>query len=297
MKVCVYQGSLGLVEKSGVGQAVWHQMRALSLAGATLSDLRDPDTAVVQINTVFPDAVRAAAYARRRGKKVLWYGHSTEEDFRNSFRLSNALAPLFKKWITRCYSMADAILTPTEYSREILLGYGIQNPIFVLSNGVDTDFFKPDPIRRARFRNQYQIGPEQKVVLSVGHYMVRKGILDFLDLAARMPDVRFFWFGHTGRALMTEEVERAIAHASPNVCFPGFAPQEALCDAYCGSDLFCFMSHEETEGIVVLEALASKIPVLVRDIPVYRGWLTDGGNVYKADAQEAFYTLIPSFAD
>ena len=58
--------------------------------------------------------------------------------------------------------------------------------------------------------------------------------------------------------------------------------QEELRDAYCGADTFLFCSHEETEGIVVLEALACGTPVLVRDIPVYDGWLTDGVNVYKA---------------
>ena len=42
------------------------------------------------------------------------------------------------------------------------------------------------------------------------------------------------------------------------------------------------MSKEETEGIVILEALAMKIPTLIRDIPVYEGWLTDSKDVYKA---------------
>ena len=57
---------------------------------------------------------------------------------------------------------------------------------------------------------------------------------------------------------------------------------EDLCDAYCGADAFAFLSHEETEGIVVLEALACGIPTIVRDIPVYANWLEDGKSVYKA---------------
>lgn len=288
MKICVYEGSLGLVEKSGVGRAIHHQMTELQLAGVELADKHDLDADVIQINTVFPDSVAAALRAKKRGEKVLWYGHSTEEDFRNSFRLSNIVSPLFRKWIIWCYSQADAVITPTPYSRDIIRGYGVQTPIYVLSNGVDTNFFKPDPERRARFRMRYHIAPQQKMVLSVGHYMVRKGIIDFLDLASKMPDVLFFWFGYTSRMLMTRNVISAMRQATPNVVFPGYASREELCDAYCGSDLFCFMSHEETEGIVVLEALSSKTPVLVRDIPVYRGWLHDGYNVYKASTQEQF---------
>ena len=52
--------------------------------------------------------------------------------------------------------------------------------------------------------------------------------------------------------------------------------------AFQGADLFLYPSYEETEGIVVLEALASKQNVLVRDIPVYHNWLQDGKNSYKA---------------
>jgi 1,2-diacylglycerol-3-alpha-glucose alpha-1,2-glucosyltransferase len=288
VKVCVYQGALGVVEKSGVGQAIHHQISELQLSGVQMTEADDPETELIQINTVFPDSVLTALRARRQNKKILWYGHSTEEDFRNSFRLSNIVSPLFRKWIIWCYSLSDAIITPTDYSRNILQGYGIKTPIFVLSNGVDTDHFKQDPARRASFRARYHIGPRQKVILSVGHYMERKGLIDFIDLAAKMPAVLFFWFGYTSPVLMTDEVRKAMDRATPNVRFPGYACRDDLCDAYCGCDLFCFMSHEETEGIVVLEALASEIPVLVRDIPVYQGWLHDGYNVYKADTQEEF---------
>ncbi len=52
------------------------------------------------------------------------------------------------------------------------------------------------------------------------------------------------------------------------------------------------MSKEETEGIVILEALAMKIPTLIRDIPVYEGWLTDSKDVYKAKTLSEFETKI-----
>ena len=67
--------------------------------------------------------------------------------------------------------------------------------------------------------------------------------------------------------------------------------------AYCGADAFAFMSHEETEGIVVLEALACGIPTVVRDIPVYAGWLRDGKNVYKADSTAAFRQRVTGLLD
>ena len=68
--------------------------------------------------------------------------------------------------------------------------------------------------------------------------------------------------------------------------------RERLREAYCGADAFAFMSHEETEGIVVLEALACGIPTVVRDIPVYSGWLEAGKNVYKASNTDEFQQSV-----
>ena len=75
---------------------------------------------IVHINTVFPDSLLAALAARLSGKKVVYYAHSTMEDFRRSFPGSNWFAPLFKRWIRLCYQMEDIIITPTDYSRNFL---------------------------------------------------------------------------------------------------------------------------------------------------------------------------------
>ncbi len=292
MKVQLYAGSLRLVEKSGVGRAVHHQQEMLRSVGIETTFQSERDARIIHINTVFPDAVLAALRARLGGKKVIWYGHSTMEDFKNSFRGSNLAAPLFRRWITLCYSLGDVVITPTEYSKSLLSGYGIKKEIYVLSNGVETDFFCRRKEYAERFRKRYRLGAGQKVVMSVGHYMERKGILDFIELAKAMPEARFFWFGYTNPHLIPGHVREAMRRAPDNLCFAGYADREALRDAYCGSDLFCFMSHEETEGIVVLEALACGIPVVLRDIPVYQGWLSHGRNVYKCGSPDDFQKTV-----
>lgn len=297
MSVCIYSGGYHTVSKSGVGKALEHQTGALRSVGVPLTEHIPPagaaaDHCVVHLNTVLPDSVFAAARARARGCRIVYYGHSTMEDFRNSFVGSNLLAPLFKRWLLYCYNLGDVIITPSEYSRRILLDYGIQKPVYALSNGIDTDFFRPDAARAARFHARYGLAQGQKCVISVGHWMVRKGLPDFVELARRMPEVRFLWFGHTDAPLITPEIRRAMDSAPANLTFAGYADAETLCDAYCGADAFAFLSHEETEGIVVLEALACGTPTIVRDIPVYESWLEDGVSVYKAADLDGFETTL-----
>ena len=297
MTIHLYTGGSRIVGKSGVGQAIAHQREMLRLAGLqTTSSFFSPSEAV-QLNTVFPDSAAMAVLSRLMGKKVVYYGHSTMEDFRNSFKGSSWLAPLFKRWICFCYGLGDVVITPTEYSAAILKSYGIRRPIHAVSNGIDTHFFAPSEQLRQSFRARWNITSREKVVISVGHYIQRKGILDFLEVARRMPDVRFFWFGYTNLNLIPAHVRQAIVQAPPNVTFPGFVDREGLREAYCGADAFAFLSHEETEGIVVLEALACGTPILLRDIPVYEGWLQNGQDVYKGRDLDQFQTLLGGMLD
>ena len=288
MRVFIYNGGLRLVGKSGVGQAILHQREMLRRARIDTADHWCQRAGAVHINTVLPDILPAVLWARLTGRKVVCYGHSTMEDFRRSFRGSDALAPLFRRWITFCYGLGDVVLTPTEYSRSLLESYGLRRPVYAISNGVDTDFFAPDPGLREAFRRRRGLRDGEKAVVSVGHLIARKGLPEFADLARRMPDVRFIWYGWTDPRLVPAEIRQVLDTAPENLEFPGYVGREELREAYCGADAFAFLSHEETEGIVVLEALACGIPTVLRDIPVYNGWLEDGKNVYKSADQEGF---------
>ena len=297
MRIYIYGGGEKLVGKSGVGQAIRHQRECLRRSGVPTTDRWTADAAAIHVNTILPDSVLAALGAKLRRRKVVWYGHSTMEDFRSSFKGSNALAPLFKRWITFCYGLGDVVLTPTEYSRKLLEGYGLKKPVYSISNGVDTEFFKPDSAARSALRARYGLGEEEKVVVSVGHMIARKGLPEFLELARNVPEAKFLWFGWTNPKLIPQEIVRDMENAPENVIFPGFVGREELREAYQGADVFAFLSHEETEGIVVLEALACGVPTVLRDIPVYGGWLEQGKNVYKASDNGEFQRIVSGLLD
>lgn len=293
MKTLLYTGDQKIVTKSGVGEAVRHQKKLLELLEWEETEDKKDDYDAVHINTIFPGSLLMSLRARQQGRKVVYYAHSTMEDFRNSFMGANLAAPLFKKWITFCYNTGDIIITPTDYSKQLLESenYRIRKPVFSLSNGIDTEFWKPDPAAGRRFREKYGISEKKKVAISVGHYIDRKGILDFIEMGRRMPQTEFYWFGYTNLYLIPGKIRRAICHAPANVHFPGYVNRDELRDAYCGSDVFLFLTKEETEGIVLLEALACEIPVVLRDIPIYSEWLWNGVDVYKGRNMDEFLDI------
>ncbi len=282
MKVLLHTGRFKDVSKSGVGKAIVHQMKALDLVHVPYTtDLKD-DFDIVHINTIFPESLVLAKKCKQMGKKVIFHAHSTEEDFRNSFKLSNGVSPIFRQWLKICYGSADLLITPTEYSKRVLEKYDLGKEIIPISNGIDLDFFKRDEDGRRKFREKYGFSEEDKVVMAVGLYIERKGILEFLELARRCPEYKFIWFGYTKPSLIPIKISEAIKNKTDNVYFPGYVDSTDLKDAYMGCDLYIFPTKEETEGIVLLEALAMKCQCLISDIPIYDDWLKDGVNVYKA---------------
>lgn len=292
MKVLLYAKNQQVVSKSGVGKAMSMQKEALLANGVEVTENSEDSYDVVHINTIFPSDYRMAKRAKKEGKKVVYHAHSTKEDFHNSFTGSNLIAPLFKKWIMKCYRLGDIILTPTEYSKTLLKGYGIENPVYAISNGVDTSLFSKNILAREDFRKKYGLRQDDKVIMSVGLYFERKGILDFVELAEQMPEYKFIWFGYTPDIQIPSKVRRAVHKSLTNLIFAGYVPKEELINAYSSCDLFFFPSYEETEGIVVLEALSSEIPVLLRDIPVYENWLENRKDVYKGKTNKEFSSLI-----
>ena len=292
MKVLLYTKDYETVKESGVGKAIDHQIKALSKVGCdfTLDEKEDFD--LVHINTVFPKSDLFASKARREGKKVIYHAHSTKEDFKNSFILSNQIAPIFKAWLTHCYNKGDLILTPSEYSKNILKDYKLKRDIEVVSNGIDLDFWKREENDRENFYKTYNLDPRKKSIISVGLPIKRKGIDDFIKLATLMPEYEFVWFGKLNPSIMPAEIKKLIEGAPSNLHFPGYIASDELRAAYCGSDLYVFLTHEETEGIVLLEALATKADILIRDIEIFEKDYVDGENIYKGKNIEEFREKI-----
>ena len=288
MKVLLYTEAEKMVGKSGLGKAIKHQMKALESVGIKYTTKLTDDYDILHINTYFPISYEVALKAKKKGKKIVYHAHSTEEDFRNGFVLSKQVSPLFKKWLIKCYNLGDVIITPTPYSKKLLEGYGIEKKIYAISNGIELDFFKRNEEEGKRFRKEYGYSKKDKVIIGIGLYIERKGIVDFVELAKRMPEYKFIWFGYSPLSAATKPVKKAVKTKLDNLKFAGYVEQSMIKAAMSGCDLYLFPTLEETEGIPIIEACACKTKALIRDIPVFDDWLVDGVNVYKAKDLDEF---------
>ncbi len=287
MKILLYTENEKILSKSGLGKAIKHQMNALDAVNIEYTTNPKDNYDIAHINFYGLKSYMLAKKLKKQGKKIIYHAHSTEEDFRNSFIFSNQISKLFKKWLIKCYTLGDAIITPTEYSKKLLKSYGIKNDIYVVSNGVELKNFEQDKEKGEEFRRKYDFKKEDKVIVGIGLYIERKGIIDFVELAKKMKDYKFIWFGYSPLIFSRKKVRKAVKTKLDNLIFAGYVEQETICKALNGCDVYIAPTFEETEGITIIEAASCKTNMVVRDIPVFKGWLEDEKNVYMAkDIQE-----------
>lgn len=267
---------------TGLLSSYKNQRRVLTAAGIPFVEKWEPSADIFQVNTPWAVSLWYIKKAKRRGQKVIIWSHVTAEDFRAVFRFGTALSPLMKKYLTYAYGLADAVFCPSSYTKSLLIAYGLpEEKLIVVSNGVDIEKFYKDENKRLATRERYKLGKLTVGTLSL--VIPRKGIATFLRLAKEFPGVTFVWFGKIYNALLVERLPKDLP---PNVIFTGHVDDSP--GALNAMDIFLFPSIEENQGMAILEAAAVGLPILVRDIPVYRDWLTDGETCLKAKAEEDF---------
>ncbi len=186
------------------------------------------------------------------------------------------LTPVVRNHLRRFHRRAVATLVPTEALAQELTSLGVDNAR-VLRRAVDTQLFHPgrrDPALRA----QWGVDAGTPVMLYVGRIAPEKN----LDLAVqafraaqrKQPAMRYLWVGD-GPA------RAALQAAHPDFIFAGMQRGEALARHVASADLFPFPSLSETFGNVILEALASGLPVVAYHEGAAREHLRDGYNGYR----------------
>lgn len=294
MKVCVYVELESRVSRSGIGASARQQRKALEKNGVEVTAYPRSDYDVLDLNTVGPMSYLHLLRARRRGKPVVVHAHTTEEDFRDSFRGSNLAAPLVRRYVRWFYSHADAVVVPSEYTRETLRSYPVEPPIHVVSNGVDLDRLEGHGDLRQEYRERY--GLSGTVVFAVGHVFERKGLSTFCRLAREFPEMDFVWFGPIMDNLLgSRETKRWIRDPPDNVEFTGYV--EDIRGGFGAGDVFLFPTKEENQGIAVLEAMACKKAVVVSDLPVFKEYLTDGRDCLMCGGFEEYVEALEGFRD
>jgi 1,2-diacylglycerol 3-alpha-glucosyltransferase len=258
--------------------------RTLNLELAAKVDL-------VHIHTPFIAHYAGVRFAREHGLPVVATYHTFFEDYLHHYvpilprRIGRFLARRFT--LSQCDDVA-ALISPSAPMREALLAYGVQVPIEVLPTGLPAESFVHGD--GAKFRRQFHLPADRPLLLYVGRVAYEKNI-DFLlrmfaRLRARRPDALFVIAGEGPALASLNKLARDLGVAE-HVKFIGYLDRNTdLPNCYAAGDAFVFASRTETQGLVLLEAMAQGTPVVSTAELGTRSILTEGCGAFVVPEDE-----------
>jgi len=154
------------------------------------------------------------------------------------------------------HSRADLTLTTSPQIKKELNDNGIRR-VDVWRKGIDTERFDPK-FKDKKMRNTMSDGnPDDFLMVYVGRLGAEKNIKDVRDILEKMPNARF---AVVGKGPQKEELETYFN--GTNTVFLGQRSGDELSQAFASADTFIMPSDSETLGFVVLESMASGVPVV-----------------------------------
>jgi 1,2-diacylglycerol-3-alpha-glucose alpha-1,2-galactosyltransferase len=234
---------------------------------------------IMHYHTIDPKFFLSMPFSKIKGTSVA-YVHFVPETLEESIKLPFIIKNIFYKYVMAFYKNADHLVVVNPYFIEILKSYNInENKITYIPNFVsEENFYTYDKPRINKIKEKYNVPLEKFIVLGVGQVQSRKGVLDFIETAIKLPDVQFIWAGGFSFGAITEgykELKKVMENPPANVKFIGIIEREEMNDVYNIADLMFLPSFSELFPMSVLESMALKVPVLLRDLDIYHNILFD----------------------
>lgn len=245
-------------------------------------------------HTINPTFFLTLPFAKVKSSTV-GYVHFLPETLDKSLKLPKIIRKIVYKYVIDFYKSMDFLVTVNPYFIDKLEEYGIsREKITYIPNYVSQKrFFKLSKEENLRTRKKYGIDKNKFVVLSVGQLQIRKGIMDFIEVAKKMPDVQFLWAGGFSFKQISDgyyEIKKILKNPPENVKFLDIIPREDMNALYNMSNMLFLASYEELFPMTVLEASNCNLPILLRDIELYKGILD--GYYLKATDVDGFISEI-----
>jgi len=232
-----------------------------------LPELRRQQFDLVHIQTPFVAHYAGVLLSKRLGLPRVETYHTLFEEYLYHYvpfvpkAWMRALARRFS--CTQCNNL-DAVVVPSAAVLQVLRAYGVRVPIEIIPTGIEMEQLAGGD--GAAFRAHHGIAPGRPTLMHVGRVAFEKNI-DFLlrvvmRVRQRIPGVLLVIAGE-GPALGYLRRLAARLDAVGSVLFVGYQDRkQALLDCYRAGDVFVFASRTETQGLVLLEAMALGVPVV-----------------------------------
>ena len=258
------------------------------LVRAATRILRDVRPDVVHVQSHFLLGRALVTAANRLGVPVVATNHFMPENLTHHVPLGGRVQRALHEWAWNdaagVFDRADVVTAPTPYAAALAERAGVPGPVLPISCGMDLRRFAPDPSGELRreFRLRHGV-PDRPTVGYVGRLAPEKNVEELVEALALVHrlrpelDAQLLLVGDGARraGLSRRAAELGVAD---RVVSTGFVPEADLAAAYLACDVFANAGTAELQSLVVLEAMASGLPVLGVDACALPHLVRDGEN-------------------
>jgi glycosyltransferase involved in cell wall biosynthesis len=247
-----------------------------------MRDLLQVKLDIVHAHTPFTLGLVARHISARQGIPLVYTHHTHYPEYAKAYLKDPLILPVLAQALSTWFSnLADEVIAPSPKIKRLLKTYGVTRPIHVLPTGVSLAQFRNTRVthQRARaLRKRLGIDRRATVLLFVGR-MGREKNIEFLirafaELRNHRADVAFLLVGDGPFLPQLRLLAKRLG--ARDIVFAGAVEHEQVPVYYQAANLFVFASRTDTQGIVILEALASRIGVVALRDAAFTDMVIDG---------------------
>lgn len=252
---------------------------------------------VCHIHTPFAMGMAGILFGRRHGIPVLYTNHIDYVAYAKVSWMKIFPSAFVKLYLRFFANRCSRVIAPSRKIENMLKDYGAKKPIAVLSTGINLKAFKKLDEAKKALREKLQLPQDSKILLYVGRLTREKNIeflLKAFKAATQKSGLKVI-FLLVGGGPYEQEIKERVKNleVADAVKFAGLIPHSEIPLYYQGSDIFVFASHTDTQGIVMLEAAASGLPILALKDEAFEGMVFDKQNGFLLeDSAEIFANHI-----
>ena len=252
---------------------------------------------VVHSHSDFGLAILAREYAKLHNLLMIQTYHCNYLEYaRENF---GELSYYICKEPVRLYTMAlcrtaDKVIVPSRGTKKLIEDdFRIYIPTKVIPNGIDLDKFKIDANKTNELKEQLGIAEDDFVLLSVSRLSKEKRIDEIIKLLPYLENCKKIKLLIVGGGPDERALKKLVSDLNlNNVIFTGEVPFSRIQEYYQLGDIFITNSVAETQALTTVEALASSIPCLCPNVPVYQELISNDRNGFLYYDKEELLILI-----
>lgn len=192
----------------------------------------------------------------------------------------------------RVLNKATLILVPTKEAKEFLIQAGVTKDIEIISSGVNLsrfDFSRAD--EKEIFFRYYSEDKAKKLVVALGDYTYMEGIGSFINLAKKSQNTIFYYFGPSTKGC-SFKIKRMIKKSPKNVKFLTIPHDDIYRSVLLNASVFMYPGYKTMGYVSVLEAMAARCQLVIRNQPLFNELIQDGVNGYVVNYSETLTSIV-----